>query len=73
MADNKKEEFRGYLEEKQVLDVMTTAMVDLFYMNPKPEDPLQFFSDKFKEARDRLLEQKKAEEQSTEQEAPKES
>jgi len=32
MAENKNEEFREYLEKKQVFDVLTSAFVELYFM-----------------------------------------
>eukprot|EP00189_Rhodosorus_marinus_P006482 CAMPEP_0113962602 /NCGR_PEP_ID=MMETSP0011_2-20120614/6016_1 /TAXON_ID=101924 /ORGANISM="Rhodosorus marinus" /LENGTH=67 /DNA_ID=CAMNT_0000974493 /DNA_START=78 /DNA_END=281 /DNA_ORIENTATION=- /assembly_acc=CAM_ASM_000156 len=66
MAENKNEEFREYLEKKQVFDVLTSAFVELYFMDQKPDDPLHFLMEKFKEASTKIVVVK-------EEEAPQQS
>lgn len=46
---DKKDEFRKYLERKKVMDVLTKALTDLFELESRPEDPLQYLHAKIGE------------------------
>ncbi|KEG14943.1 hypothetical protein DQ04_00251190 [Trypanosoma grayi] len=41
-SEAKKEEFRKYLERKQVIDTLTRVLVNLYEEPEKPEDPVDF-------------------------------
>ncbi|KAH9601428.1 hypothetical protein LSM04_001703 [Trypanosoma melophagium] len=41
-SEAKKEEFRRYLERKQVIDTMTRVLVNLYEEPERPEDPVDF-------------------------------
>jgi len=41
-ADNKREEFRRYLERNGVMESITRALVALYEESEKPEDPLRY-------------------------------
>ena len=59
MADSKREEFRKYLDQSKILDVLSTAMVHLEKEETFPEDPLAYIRNEIhaeqKENIDKLL------------------
>lgn len=46
---DKKDEFRKYLERKKVMEVLTKALTDLFELENRPDDPLQYLHAKIGE------------------------
>lgn len=46
---DKKEEFRKYLEKTKVISVLTKSLTDLFELESRPDDAVQFLYDRFGE------------------------
>lgn len=45
--DPKKEEFLKYLEKNGAIDVLTKSLTELFLMEEKPSNPLDYFKEVF--------------------------
>lgn len=45
--DPKKEEFLKYLEKNGVIDLLTKSLSDLYLLEERPTNPLDFFKDIF--------------------------
>jgi len=46
-VDQKKEDFRKYLEKSGVIDALTKGLVELYEGPEKPNDPLEFLKEYF--------------------------
>lgn len=45
ITEERKEEFRKYLEEKKMMDTLTKILVQFYENSDKPEDPIAYVRD----------------------------